>query len=84
MRIDEYKTGILLQLEKAIDCEEVVQIIDLSADLLRNKNIHAKRITNYLKQLQQGLEGFSQRDFGPVHWFNIQCAVRHLRKITSN
>lgn len=68
MTIEEYKEAILHKLEKAGDCEEVVQIINRSGERLKEKNLNEQLISHYLYKLDVGLTELSPSDFDSVHW----------------
>ena len=84
MTIEEYKEAIFHHLEKANDCEEVVQIINRSIERMKERNIDTLMILDYLHKLYNALKQVAPTDFDPVHWCNIRCAVMYLNKITQN
>jgi len=84
MTIEEYKEAILHHLEKADDCEEVVQIINRSIERMRDRDIDTPTISHYLHKLYNALNQLAPTDFDAIHWCNIRWAVIYLNKITEN
>ena len=83
MTTEEYKKFIVHKLGAANDCEETEQIINRSIQFLKEKHIPAKVKADYLVRLKDGLKQLSSTGFDYIHWYNIQCAILYLRKLTN-
>lgn len=83
MTIEEYNEFIVKKLGMAGDCEETVQIINRSIQLLKEKHLPAKVKSVYLASLKEGLKELSPASFDYIHWCNIQCAILYLRKLAT-
>ena len=84
MMIEEYKETVLHELEKAVDCEEVEQIINRSIERFPENDLFRYLVIIYLHILQNELQRHSEQHVDTPRKRNLRNALNYLRQMKTN
>lgn len=82
--IEEYKETILHELEKAVNDDQVEEIINQSIERFPENDLFRYLVIVYLHLLQNELQKLSEQNVDTPRRRNIRCALNYLRQINNN